>query len=38
VVAGIRTYHGWSIGRAFLASLPVLVGPAFALARAYSLL
>jgi hypothetical protein len=38
VVAGVRAYHGWSIGRAFLASLPVLVGPLFALARAYGLL
>jgi hypothetical protein len=37
-VVGIRAYHGWSVGRAFLASLPVLVGPLFALARAYSLL
>ena len=37
VVAGVRAYHGWSIGRAVLASLPVLVGPLFALARAYGI-
>jgi Yip1 domain len=38
VVVGLRAYHAWSIGRAFLASLPVLLGPLFALARAYSVL
>jgi hypothetical protein len=38
VVLGLRAYHEWSPGRAFLASLPVLVGPLFALGRAYGLL
>ena len=37
VVLGMRAYHAWSLGRAFLASVPVLVGPVVALARAYSL-
>jgi hypothetical protein len=38
VVLGVRAYHAWSLSRALLASLPVLVGPVFALARAYALL
>jgi Yip1 domain len=38
VIIGMRAYHAWPFSRAFLASLPVLVGPLFALARAYSLL
>jgi Yip1 domain len=38
VIVGMRAYHAWSLGRALVASLPVLAGPLFAIARAYSLL
>jgi hypothetical protein len=38
VVVGMRAYHAWSLARALLASVAVLAGPLFALARAYSLL
>jgi len=37
LVLGLRTVEGWSWGRALLASLPALVVPALALARAYGL-